>query len=75
VRAYYKVMQRSQGFVLYVNNQTKAIGVPLQEAQRLAEPYTHEKHPLPLRIESAGQTSPWLVWSYDHATRRWVEHS
>ena len=35
-------MQRPLGFVLYVNNQTKAIGVPLEEAQRLAEPYTRE---------------------------------
>jgi hypothetical protein len=73
--AYHMVMQRSIGFVLYVNNQTKAIGVALQEAQRLAEPYTREKRPLRLRIESDGATSPWQVWSYDHATRRWVERS
>jgi hypothetical protein len=66
-------MQRPVGFVLYVNNQTKAIGVPLQEAQRLAEPYTREKRPPRLRIESAGGMSPWRVWSYNHATRQWVE--
>jgi hypothetical protein len=68
-------MQRSLGFVLYVNDQTKAIGVPLQEAQRLAEPYTHEKRPLRLRIESAPEMSPLQIWSYDHATRQWVERS
>jgi hypothetical protein len=68
-------MQRSIGFVLYVNNQTKAIGVPLQEAQRLAEAYTCEKRPPRLRIESEGEMTPWRAWSYDHATRRWVERS
>jgi len=66
-------MQRPFGFVLYVNNRTKAIGVPFQEAQRLAEPYTREKWPPRLRIESAGEISPWRVWRYDHATQRWVE--
>jgi len=75
VGAYHIVMQRSLGFVLYVNNQTKAIGVPFQEAQRIAAPYTREKRPPRLRIESAAEVSPWRVWRYDHETRRWVERS
>jgi len=68
-------MQRPLGFVLYVNNQTKAIGVPLEEAQRLAGPYIREKRPPRLRIESAGEMSSWRVWRYDHGTRQWVERS
>jgi hypothetical protein len=68
-------MQRPLGFVLYVNNQTKAIGVPLQEAQRLAESYIREKRPPRLRIEGAAEMSPWRIWRYDHVTQQWVERS
>jgi len=68
-------MQPPLGFVLYVDNRTKAVDVPLKEAQRIAAPYTREKHPLRLRIESADALSPPRIWRYDRATGQWVESS
>lgn len=68
-------MQRARGFVLYVNNQTKAVGISLEEAQRLAAPFIREKRPPQLRIESAVAPAPSQIWNFDHAIGQWVERS